>query len=131
MPIRPVRLQLSRRKGFDLQEISRAANGLEAVNVSRGGAGRGLFGNPWRVDSGPGMSREQVVALHRAWITGVASDAEVGHEAAARRRDVLQHLPELRGKNLACTCPLPAPYEPDCCHAAVLLEIANREDPAG
>jgi uncharacterized protein DUF4326 len=33
---------------------------------------------------------------------------------------------ELRGKNLACWCPLPAPYEPDTCHAAVLLEIANR-----
>lgn len=38
---------------------------------------------------------------------------------------------ELRGKNLACWCPLGPendphhdPYE-DCCHAAVLLEIAN------
>jgi hypothetical protein len=36
---------------------------------------------------------------------------------------------ELRGKNLACWCPLPAsPYEPDECHAAVLLEIANSEE---
>ncbi len=33
--IRPIRLQLSRQKGFNLQEISRAANGLEAVNVAR------------------------------------------------------------------------------------------------
>lgn len=33
---------------------------------------------------------------------------------------------ELRGHNLACWCPLPAPGEPDHCHAAVLLEIANR-----
>lgn len=32
---------------------------------------------------------------------------------------------ELRGKNLACWCPLPEPGEPDHCHAAVLLEIAN------
>lgn len=31
---------------------------------------------------------------------------------------------ELRGKNLACWCPMDDPYE-DCCHAAVLLEIAN------
>jgi hypothetical protein len=30
----------------------------------------------------------------------------------------------LRGKNLACWCPKDDPYE-DCCHAAVLLEIAN------
>ena len=32
---------------------------------------------------------------------------------------------ELAGKNLACWCPLPAPGEPDICHAAVLLELAN------
>jgi len=32
---------------------------------------------------------------------------------------------ELRGKNLACWCELPEGYDPDCCHAAVLLEIAN------
>lgn len=30
---------------------------------------------------------------------------------------------ELRGKNLACWCPLDAP-----CHADVLLELANRPD---
>lgn len=30
----------------------------------------------------------------------------------------------LRGKNLACWCPKDDPYE-DCCHAAVLLQIAN------
>ena len=32
---------------------------------------------------------------------------------------------ELAGKNLACWCPLPGPYEDDECHAAVLLKIAN------
>lgn len=31
----PVRLQLSRRAGFDLQELSRSTNGLPAVNVAR------------------------------------------------------------------------------------------------
>lgn len=31
----------------------------------------------------------------------------------------------LRGKSLACWCPLPPPGEPDHCHAAILLEIAN------
>ena len=33
---------------------------------------------------------------------------------------------ELRGKNLACWCKLPRPGEPDVCHAAVLLELANK-----
>lgn len=31
----PVRLQLSRKKGFDLQAHSSAVNGLPAVNVAR------------------------------------------------------------------------------------------------
>ena len=35
--IRPVRLQLSRRKGFNLQTLSRKFNGLDAVKVSRPG----------------------------------------------------------------------------------------------
>lgn len=30
--IAPVRLRLSRRKGFDLQALSRATNGIEASN---------------------------------------------------------------------------------------------------
>lgn len=32
---------------------------------------------------------------------------------------------ELGGRDLACWCPLPAPGEPDHCHAAVLLSLAN------
>ena len=35
---------------------------------------------------------------------------------------------ELRGKDLACWCPLPAEGEPDLCHARILLEIANHCD---
>ena len=36
---------------------------------------------------------------------------------------------ELRGKNLACWCKQPGPYEDDACHAAVLLKLANSETP--
>lgn len=32
----------------------------------------------------------------------------------------------LRGKNLACWCPLPEDGEEDMCHAAVLIDVANR-----
>ncbi|MDX6740263.1 DUF4326 domain-containing protein [Actinocorallia sp. A-T 12471] len=32
---------------------------------------------------------------------------------------------DLRGHDLACWCPLPAPGEPDLCHAATLLTHAN------
>jgi hypothetical protein len=33
---------------------------------------------------------------------------------------------ELAGRDLMCWCPPPAPGQPDHCHAAVLLEIANQ-----
>jgi hypothetical protein len=42
-------------------------------------------------------------------------------EYLAECPDLISALPELRGKNLACFCPLDQP-----CHADVLLEIANR-----
>ena len=42
---KPVRLQLSRRKGYSLQAATIAANGLPAVNVARPGP----WGNPFRV----------------------------------------------------------------------------------
>ncbi|MGQ4338050.1 DUF4326 domain-containing protein [[Kitasatospora] papulosa] len=32
---------------------------------------------------------------------------------------------ELRGRDLMCWCPLPEPGQPDYCHAAVLLKLAN------
>lgn len=35
---------------------------------------------------------------------------------------------ELRGKDLACSCALPGPYENDCCHASILLQLANSTD---
>lgn len=38
------------------------------------------------------------------------------------RNTMLKRLPELRGKNLACWCPLDAKH----CHADVLLKLANR-----
>ena len=44
------------------------------------------------------------------------------HEAANRDRFMAFIVP-LRGKNLACWCPLDQP-----CHADVLLEIANRPE---
>ncbi|MGW0821794.1 DUF4326 domain-containing protein [Streptomyces sp. NPDC002845] len=33
---------------------------------------------------------------------------------------------ELGGRDLACWCPLPEPGQPDHCHAAVLLDLANQ-----
>lgn len=113
---RPVRLRLSRAKGFNLQAWSREVNGLPAVNVAR----PTVWGNRWKV--GVWSNRlgrmietvEESVDAYRAlaW-------PEEYHRAWVREN--------LAGSNLACWCPLPIPGEPDICHAAVLLEIANRD----
>jgi hypothetical protein len=64
-----------------------------------------------------------------AWITGRPIDAPMASamrtELSKRRAEVLRALPELRGKNLACWCPLPKQGDADSCHALVLLELAN------
>jgi hypothetical protein len=80
----------------------------------------------------PLFERAQAVALHRAWLSGalIAADvlAKTGLTQAAldaRRAVVLRRMPELHGRDLGCYCAQPAAGEPDLCHAAYLLELAN------
>jgi len=119
MQAAPRRLQLRRSKGWRMP--------ANTVKVDRST----LFGNPFlAVDYGSNGA----VALFRAWITGRCANVCLppeGKRALARRRtDILGALPALRGKNLACWCSLPSRGEPDTCHAAVLLELANRRLPS-
>jgi hypothetical protein len=65
------------------------------------------WGNPFRADDA--AQRAAAVARYRLWI---------GEPAQAALRDAARA--SLRGKDLACWCPLDGP-----CHADVLLEIAN------
>ncbi len=126
----PIRVQLSRRKGFLLADA--AGNGLPTVKVDR----TTRWGNQFKADATPFSNGDwQVflctdgrwagppvgfaatrrgaillsVAKHREWLTG---------ENGALMRAQLRA--QLEGKNLACWCPLGSP-----CHADVLLEIAN------
>lgn len=113
---RPVRLRLSRARGFDLQAHSRAANGLPAVHVARPGP----WGNPFVV--GEDGNRARCVALYTGLLGGLLCiSCDAPHHAQAAAVDhARQHLPALRGHNLACWCSLDGP-----CHADVLLELAN------
>jgi hypothetical protein len=102
--IKPVRLQLSRRKGFKLV----SPNGLLIVRVTRPGP----LGNPYRVGV-DAATAEEAVAMFRRYI-----EACIQHDSL--------FLPSLRcqlgGRNLACWCSLePGTF----CHADVLLRIAN------
>ena len=92
----PKRIQLSRRKGYRKPE--------GAVVVAR----PTKWGNPFLV--GEGMTRAEAVWLYEAWMTGSPIDPLVPKPDPS----------ELRGKDLACWCPLDQP-----CHADVLLKLAN------
>jgi hypothetical protein len=114
--MKPRRIQLRRTKGWRMP--------ANTVKVDR----TTLFGNPFSIKD---YGHDRAVALHRAWLTGRTIDAPIPSAAikklAERRQQVLQALPSLRGKHLACWCALPKKKgEPDSCHAALLLELANR-----
>ena len=139
--VAPVRLQLSRQKGFNLHALSLATNGLPAVNVAR----PGKFGNPFTMDGcrdagwhgDDGAIAARCVEAFRAWIDSPFWRTNwQGPESERARNAALAGLPVLRGKNLACWCHLcpehasGKPLGTICeacapCHADVLLELAN------
>lgn len=122
----PVRLRLSRAKGFDLQAHSLALNGLEAVNVAR----PSVLGNPFIV--GKHGTRAECVGWFIMSCDGlvmVSADELTCERSRTYRYIVAAETPRLRLKNLACWCALPKPGEPDICHAAVLLAWVNNDTP--
>jgi len=124
----PVRIQRRRTKGWRMPE--------GAVYVGR----PTKWANPYRVgdwatvhgEDSQGRIEEIVIPVTAAmaveafrlqWeirlepFNGLADAEDVAYVAARRAE-----LEQLRGKDLACWCPLDQP-----CHADVLLELANRE----
>ncbi|RUU29706.1 DUF4326 domain-containing protein [Mesorhizobium sp. M6A.T.Ce.TU.016.01.1.1] len=114
---KPVRLRLSRAKGFDLQAHSRSFNGLDGVNVAR----PSIFGNPFKASAK--HDRAYVVHLFSHMACGytcLIPDPSPQKQDAARL-SLFRSIGSLTGKNLACWCALDG--KP--CHADVLLNIAN------
>jgi hypothetical protein len=84
-------------------------NGL----IVQWGTNGGIVGT-WPAD---GLdARRYATELYRNWIT---------QPEQADTRTLFRAL--LHGRDLLCWCPLPAEGEPDHCHAAVLLQLANQE----
>jgi hypothetical protein len=112
-------MQVSRRRGFDLQGASRALNGLPAKLVTR----PGKWGNPFSIDDVAaryGLARMEAqakaVAMAGEWLRGTL-DPKLS-PGPPPSRDAIRN--ELRGYNLACWCKPGTP-----CHADVLIELAN------
>lgn len=116
---RPQRMQVSRRRGFDLQAASRALNGLPARLVTR----PGRWGNPFSIDDVAaryGLDRHaaqaKAVEMAGAWLRGTLDPSL----APGPPPPLAEIRAELAGHNLACWC---RPGTP--CHADVLIEVAN------
>ncbi len=103
----PVRVQLMRTKGWRMPPST--------VKVDR----TTKWGNPFIVgQENPFLPGRIVEDRRHAWSLYLAFAPQNEKLVAAARA-------ELRDKNLACWCPLPGLYEDDCCHASVLLKLAN------
>lgn len=117
----PIRVQLRRTKGWRMPS--------NTVKVTRPGP----FGNPFHVGGyftlGDPGGRRGIFSM--IWCESRAPDPNFTliktNEQAVDfyRRLIATHPPKniesLRGKNLACWCPLGSP-----CHADLLLELANK-----
>jgi hypothetical protein len=122
----PQRLVLSRTRGFSLDAVSRALNGLPAKVVTR----PWRWGNPFAIDEIAqrfGLDRSaaqaKAVALHGDWLDGRLDPAlDPGYPAPTREaiRDTLA------GHNLACWCRAGSP-----CHAERLIALANEKHTGG
>lgn len=105
--MKPQRIQLSRRAGFNLQAVSVKLNGLPAVNCAR----PSKWGNTFVIKFDPHsdytpQTAEEAVKMHRSMVDKGLMRIKIRSE--------------LRGKNLACWCKIGTP-----CHCDTLLEIAN------
>lgn len=101
MSEQPKRIQRKRTKGWRMPE--------GAVYVGR----PTQWGNPFRVDAKATRAMREAVVGHYRYEIVRLNGGVVGFNEFW----VKQHL---RGKDLACWCPLDQP-----CHADVLLELAN------
>jgi len=95
--MKPKRIQRKRTRGWKMPE--------GVVYVGR----PTKWGNPWAERLTP-TAREDSISNYREYI--------IANQRGSER--FRKPLAELRGKDLACWCPLGQP-----CHADVLLELAN------
>lgn len=125
----PVRLQLSRRAGFDLQALSRATNGLPALSVARPQA----LGNPFAVARMPDMRWCVYDSRLQGRTLAVCDDRRAAQREAvaffgvfildpaqAELRELGRALIAGRPANVACWC---GPGEP--CHGDTWLTVVR------
>lgn len=114
----PRRVQMHRRKGGWRKDHP------DAVIVARPSKFENPFDFRAAAEAGYGDGRAAAVDAFQGWLRGEDWGVPQGQtraSMAARKVVILRALKELRGRDLACWCPLDEP-----CHADILLEIANK-----
>lgn len=111
---KPQRIQLSRQKGFRLQEFSKQLNGREAVKVDRSTR----YGNPFVV--GKHGTVDDCLRMYEKMFLPYTHENGSLDQLFISEINLLDFQDKLRGKNLACWCKKDAK-----CHADILLRIAN------
>lgn len=117
--MKPIRVQRRRTKGWRMPE--------NTVSVTRPGA----YGNPYTIKGAreagyqgtdAELARHCVDLFRKDWVRALhGANTHPRHPPMPFGKPIF--LGPLRGKNLACFCPLDQP-----CHADVLLELANAND---
>lgn len=107
--MKPIRIRLSRKKGFNLQETSRKFNGLDCVKVDRT---HRFWGNPHVV--GKHGTIDECLELYKAYLDAAKSMYPEKWKI---------EIEKLKDKNLACWCANDAK-----CHADVLLKVVEFEN---
>lgn len=113
---RPKRIQRKRTRGWRMPP--------NTISVCRSS----VFGNPFivgcllRDTNRTGITQKMAVDLYRTLLTTpeLIANELFAANTMLLRHGILENIHLLKGKNLACWCPLDQP-----CHADVLLEIAN------
>lgn len=111
----PKRIQMTRNKPW-------RKDNPHAVIVSR----PSKWGNPFTIhgaiEAGYNEPARVAVKAFEDWLSGDPWACGYLDVYEARRQAILDSIKELRGKDLACWCPLDQP-----CHADVLLRVANSD----
>lgn len=115
----PIRIQLSRRKGFRMQ--AQSPDGREVVKVAR----PTKWGNPFTkkdAEKARTFSSNEWLTMYFEWWLSGDRNNWMGEESDKACAKISDNIKDLRGKHLACFCALDEP-----CHADVLLKIANQD----
>lgn len=103
----PKRIQMHRRKGGWRKDHP------DAVIVAR----PSKWGNPFAIPGPNRSDRLHAIHCYRQWMGGFVTYSHLPNPPTPE--EIIAHL---RGKDLACWCPLDEP-----CHADVLLKLANED----